>query len=70
MFCILHVPSLESTMLWGGATKKLTMNGKIVFKNLHDLAEFIANLEYHKVQSKWSVTRQQYTQYWELCFEE
>lgn len=22
MFCILHVPSLESTMLWGGATEK------------------------------------------------
>ncbi len=46
------------------------MNGKLIFKNLHDLAEFIAHLEYQKVQSKWIVTRHQYTQCWELCFEE
>lgn len=25
MFCILHVPSLESTMLWGGATERNRM---------------------------------------------
>jgi len=46
------------------------MNGKIIFKHLHDLAEFIAHLEYQMVKSKWRVTRQEYTQYWELCFEE
>jgi len=46
------------------------MNGKIVFKHLHDLAEFIAHLEYQKVQSRYIVTKQEFTQYWELCFEE
>jgi hypothetical protein len=46
------------------------MNGKITFRSLHDLAEFIAHMEYQKVQARFSVYKDQFSQAWILNFED